>query len=398
MSQVTAFANQEEKEEYNKNALRLLNAIKDYKIPAIQIGDMTIDEVAPIFERINSAGRQLLLVDLMRAATWGDGFDLNTVIDDIKEDIKNKDFQDVSEQHILRNIASSSGLGIHKEAIEKLREKTSSELKQAAEKTREAYKLAVDFLTAEFPLTCYGYLPYGLQLTLLVEFFRMNPRPDIHKKEVLTSWVWHTSFSKHFGQSNTGQQIRDLKAIRDLSKNKSSIENLTKINYEAFINEEFRLNKASSKSYSLLLAINNPKSLLDGTSVNTKSVLSIVNKNEFHHIFPKNYLSSAGYTDKDINKHSNICMLTMIDNRKISNKKPSIYFKDLQESLGDKLEDVLESNYISKEAFDAALQDDYEKFIQIRSNILISKMKDLTPNKATLEDEANMNSDLDYDS
>lgn len=67
--QCQAFESVPEKvDQYYKRSNRLLNSIKDYKVAAVQIGDMTIDEVAPIFERINSTGRKLEMVDLMRAA------------------------------------------------------------------------------------------------------------------------------------------------------------------------------------------------------------------------------------------------------------------------------------------------------------------------------------------
>lgn len=150
---------------YTKTALRLLNSIKDYKIAAVKIGDMDLNEVAPIFERINSSGRQLTMVDLMRAATWKGGFDLNDAIDAIRSACEEKNFEDIKDTHILRSISGCAGLGIHKEDIDKLRDCTSDELKKAAGKSVDAYKLAVDFITSELPLPSINYLPYGLQLT-----------------------------------------------------------------------------------------------------------------------------------------------------------------------------------------------------------------------------------------
>ena len=113
------------KEKYNQNAIKLLNSIKDYKIAAVRIGDMNLDEVAPIFERINSSGRQLTMVDLMRAATWKGGFDLNDAIEKIRSSCESKNFEDIKDTHILRSISGCTGLGIHKEDIDKLRDCTS---------------------------------------------------------------------------------------------------------------------------------------------------------------------------------------------------------------------------------------------------------------------------------
>ena len=51
--QCRKFENHPKNETYFKNAEKLLRSIKDYKIAVVKIGDMTINEVAPIFERIN---------------------------------------------------------------------------------------------------------------------------------------------------------------------------------------------------------------------------------------------------------------------------------------------------------------------------------------------------------
>ncbi len=353
-------------------ANELLKAIKDYKIAAVRIGDMRLNEVAPIFERINSTGRQLTIVDLMRAATWSGEFDLSDTINAVRLALEAKNFDDVPDPHILRNIAASAGLGINKENIDKLRDCTSQVLQEAASTSVTAYQLAVDFLTKEFPLTSYNYLPYGLQLTLLVEFFRIRPKPSLIERVALKKWFWESSFSRHFGTSNTGQNADDLKQIREFAEGK--IDDLVidrNINYETLVREEFRLNKATSKTFALLLAHNRPKSLLDGSAINTVRALSVVNRHEYHHIFPKAFLKRIQVTSDQADVHANICLLSLSDNRAISDAPPSTYFQQLRFLLSDDLAGVLESNFISREAFEAALAEDYPAFIELRSADLI---------------------------
>jgi len=186
----------EEGQRYQNNAVKLLNQVKDYKIAAVKIGDMSLSEVAPIFERINSSGRQLTMVDLMRAATWKDGFDLNDAIEEIKNTCEKKNFADIKDTHILRSISACTGRGIHKEDIEKLRDRSSDELKTATTNAVNAYKLAVDFLSIEIPLPSISYLPYALQLTYVVEFFNICPKPDIFKRKKLTIPLLFYYFSR----------------------------------------------------------------------------------------------------------------------------------------------------------------------------------------------------------
>jgi len=56
---------------------------------------MPLDDVAPIFERINSTGTRLTIVDLMRAATWSIQYDLIEAIDGIRDDLQEKGFGDI---------------------------------------------------------------------------------------------------------------------------------------------------------------------------------------------------------------------------------------------------------------------------------------------------------------
>ena len=76
--------NAPDKDALKTSATELFNRFKDYKIAVVTLGDMSIQDVAPIFERINSTGTQLTIVDLMRAATWSQDFDLIDAIDAVR--------------------------------------------------------------------------------------------------------------------------------------------------------------------------------------------------------------------------------------------------------------------------------------------------------------------------
>src|SRR5271166_3150146 len=54
-----------DKAELKRRAEALFNRFKDYKIATVTLGDMSMADVAPIFERINSTGTALTIVDLM---------------------------------------------------------------------------------------------------------------------------------------------------------------------------------------------------------------------------------------------------------------------------------------------------------------------------------------------
>jgi len=381
IGQCKTFENHPNKDKYEKSAKRLLKSVKDYKIAAVTIGDMRVNEVAPIFERINSTGRRLTMVDLMRAATWSGEFDLNDTIENVRKALTDKKFEDISETDIIRNISSCAGFGINRDDIEKLRSCTPATLKEAGEKCKSAYEHAVDFMTTEFPISSYDYIPYGLQLTFVVEFFNQCPRPTIQQRGALKKWFWKTALSRYFASFNTAQLSVDLNNIREFAAGTTLEPRVHKaVDYESFANEEFRLNKAISISFGLMLGNKKPRSLLDGTLINTHRALAVANRHEYHHIFPKAYLKAMGFSDDKINSHSNICLLSLGNNREISDTKPSIYFKQIEEKLGDNLKMVLQSNFIDDEAYAAAMNDDYEAFIKARSQLIVSEARNLCGN------------------
>jgi hypothetical protein len=378
INQCRRFESHPNKDKYEENAQRLLQTIKDYKIATVTIKDMSLNEVAPIFERINSTGRALTIVDLMRAATWSGSFDLNDGMNAVRKSLEPKKFDDVSDGEILKNISARSGFGILKDDIDKLRELDSLQLQESVKKCINSYKLAVDFLTSELPLASNAYVPYNLQLTLLVEFFGICRNPTLNQRNVLKRWFWHTSFSSYFRSSNYSLVRGALNQIRKFAEGEIQFLEIDQpINYKAIFSEPFTLKKASSKTFALLLASNKPKSLLDGSSIDIYKALAVTNKYEYHHIFPINFLKRLNEPSERINMHTNICMLSLDNNRKISDSKPSEYFRPLKTSLGSELDEVLASNFISTEAYEACLNDDYNKFIELRLELLINTLKNL---------------------
>jgi len=89
----------------------LYETFREYLIPVVTIKENTVEEVCPIFERINSSGVHLDVFDLMVAATWTDDFDLNDEVLDIRESAKLKDFENLENTIYLKIMAAIQGFG-----------------------------------------------------------------------------------------------------------------------------------------------------------------------------------------------------------------------------------------------------------------------------------------------
>ena len=73
---------------YLDRAVRLLSTFQEYMIPVVTIEGKSSKEVVDIFQRINSTGTRLGVVDFIRALTWSDKFDLSVELSKIQKGVR----------------------------------------------------------------------------------------------------------------------------------------------------------------------------------------------------------------------------------------------------------------------------------------------------------------------
>ena len=134
---------------------------------------------------------------------------------------------------------------------------------------------------------------------------------------------------------------------------------------------EFRANSATSKMLALMLGHQHPVDLLTGQLIDVSKSLSWSNDKEFHHFFPKAYLTANGFTPRRANAIANVVLLTSISNIRTRDTAPSTYLEALRSEVGEEeLRRRLALSLIDDSAYLAALDDDYEMFLDLRSKHL----------------------------
>lgn len=373
--QVSAIENLDavDKAELKQRAEELFNRFKGYAVATITLSDMPIESVAPIFERINSTGTRLTIVDLMRAATWSPEFDLIDTIDGLVLDaIEPKGFADIDRKAVLRNLSAAAGGAFTVESIDTLRNKTAEELKRASVSTVEAYKRATDFLTIEIGIPNAKVIPYTNQMVVLSETFRRLEQLSSEQLIHLKHWFWKTTLTGYFSGWNSGQMNADLQSIERFAKGDASALDIGPVPFTESIwtTRQFRLNNAHAKMFGLMLAHNKPRDLITGQAITIDRALAWNNAREYHHFFPDSYLKKQDAPPSKCNCVANCVLLTSASNKAILDKPPSIYLPELQEALGGSFMEVMESNLLSQRAIEAAMKDDFEGFLLARSQTL----------------------------
>lgn len=176
-------------------AKALFDRFTDYQVAIVTLGDMSIQDVAPVFERINSTGTPLTIVDLMRAATWSPTFDLVDAIDGVLDDLAPKNFNGIDRKTLLRTVSAAAGLGFESSAIDDLRNQTEEQLSRAVNEAREAAKRASDFLATQIGAPGARALPYANQFAVLCEAFRVVPHPTSGQYAAIRRWFWRTTLA-----------------------------------------------------------------------------------------------------------------------------------------------------------------------------------------------------------
>jgi len=84
----------------------IISAFTQYRLPVVTLKDLTLEEVCPIFERINSSGTKLSTFDLMVAATWTESFDLNQKVDEILSVLSLKGYGETDRSTVLKALSA----------------------------------------------------------------------------------------------------------------------------------------------------------------------------------------------------------------------------------------------------------------------------------------------------
>lgn len=358
----------------------LFNRFKDYQVPLVTLGDMSIRDVAPVFERINSTGTRLTIFDLMRAATWSPEFDLGKTVESIRAHIAPKKFGTLDSKTFLRALAAAGSNDFSAESIDLLRNLPTATLNQAADATKESAARAADFLATQVGAPRSEALPYANQFAVLCEIFRLVPHPDSSQLSDILRWFWRTTLSGYFAGWDNAQMAADAKAIRSWAADKSrgiQIRTVTP-GEDIWHAKPFRSNSAVSKMIGLMLAHRQPLDIVNGQRIDPDKSLAWSNDKEYHHFFPQAYLARVGRTPAQANVVANIVLLTSASNIAIKDRAPSEYLQSIIETSGrDELVKRLATNLVPEPALDAALSNDYDAFLKLRSAQLHSDALEL---------------------
>jgi len=363
----------------NREAERVNETFREYQIPVVTLTDRSLDEVCPIFERINSTGTKLTVYDLMVAATFSEDFDLNEEVQALAVGFEPSGFT-IDGDSILRTLSAVRGKSVKKRAILALRDVPRSELRDNLGATRKAMEKAVDFLRTEVGVVSSEFLPYEANLTVLSKVFSLRRDPlSPEQRGLLRSWFWMSSFGERYRGASDSILDTDIESCQGMCDQSSALLPAKPIDSGDLRGRDFRKGTAVTHAFVALLATCNPRNIVDGAPIDVAGSLSWENQKEFHHIFPKAYLATGPKEGRERQSDiANIMFLPSAPNKLVGAEKPSVYMTRLAAQHGSKEFDrILASNLVPPLDDSGLLLDDFEYFLEARLEMIVTRINDL---------------------
>ena len=355
----------------------IIHAFTTYRLPVVTLKDLTVEEVCPIFERINSSGTKLSTFDLMVAATWSKNFHLSDKVGAIAKALEPKGFGDIDPNTVLKCLSAIQYNSIKKDTLLSLRDLSEQEIATLVDKTKQALLSTVDLFTTEFKLYSWDFLPYEAFAIILAYICAKSAKPSREKVVRVRQWFWQSAFSERYRVGGEQFVSNDLVMIYDFVVNEKGTANFgVQISDDDLGRAVFRSNNSRSRAFILALALIQPMNLTNGQRIDTTEALSIFNKKQFHHIYPKGHLKRMNVSEEE-NLLLNICMLSAAENNAVSDADPQTYLPKCVDSLQGSANAVFESNLLplpNQFNYETAAYDD---FISARLSIAQRHIKHL---------------------
>lgn len=363
VSHVNAFVNenfpyapQEERDQYVNHLTKLLSNVPHFKIPFVSIDrDTELNTVVEMFERVNTTGKKLDLMDLINAKSFtGNGVNRRKGISRyIAEGLEKSTKDEIVKAGFLRHFGKKSG-GIPDQLIRFIRiinlvdlyhgNKSLVNTKQDMlnkepgywfAKTKEYLPLLVKitkWMESErlIELGTHAWITYAMAL------FIANPKMIDSKefKEYIKKYTFYLII-----RNNSKFAMRDYEMTRILYKigcepgNEKLKEEFSRLMSEVNLRPEDIITEVASTSKSSVYhAIINNRRMYDisGQKINN------VTKSDMHHLYPKSFYETLPSVDQRIFKSAAaIVPLEPRTNRGEINKSlPEVYVPNLLKAAG----------------------------------------------------------------
>jgi len=350
------------------------SALGAYRLPLVIFATESLRLTVESFTRLNRAGQSMGADEMFSALTYeadenAEKFRLAKHIDSILEEIERTGFGEVDRVVVLRVVLLAVELDPFRTEWDELanttQEESRAKLPDAIDEARRGLLKAITFLRGE-GIRNRRLLPYSMQLVGLAAFFsQRNGPPSPAQERLLRRWLWVTAFTEGFGGLNPSRILLQLKSLRGTvaaSENPVSVEGIDLDDFAHPFPE--RYDQRSARVRSLLCAmLQKPALRPDGRSMNVDEMAEQVLKRG-----PGSMVTVCTRVEsKGKRKLASSPANRVFDVDSAQQPKKWLLNLDARDRNA-----ILESHYISEEAWQALARSDHGGFIEERMKTLMA--------------------------
>lgn len=357
-----------------KKAINSVSQFKNIKLPTLILDKLiSEEEIAEIFVRTNSKGKRLSQADFiltLMSVHWDEGrFDLEKFCEDARNPTAEKPsafnhFIKPSPDQLIRVVV---GYGFERARLKDIysilkgknidtgtysssnRESQFEILKKAQEKSLNLNSWHSFMSCIKFAgfrdnkmISSNASLLFAYVLYLIGQLKYSVPQREL--KKCIAQWFFMSSMTGRYTGSSETAMESDLFEFQDVKDTDSFISQISKLCETSLTQDYWNITlpsnlaksakgeTASSLAYCASLVILGAKVLFSPQKLADLWDHTVQPPRfgiERHHLFPKEYLSSLGYSERDINQIANYAYIEWSDNLNISDKAPSEYVPEL---------------------------------------------------------------------
>lgn len=370
---LASYDNQHHKiiEEYKKR-------IESYNYAIIQIKEAPIETATEIFTRINVGGKPLSLFEIMVAKTYDaeKDFDLSEKFNQLIDNLRPLNYETLSDATVLQAVSMILTKECTRKQILKLEKQRFIATWDSA---TDAIERAIEYFRGFYRIPVSQLLPYNaLVIPFAYFFYHHRDKPTGEKQKYLQDFFWRVSLTGRYSSGVEGKLAQDIKRVDLILEDK-----LPKYEWSVNVSTEFisdngwfSAGRSFIKAILSLYAYHQPKSFNDNSLVNISNYwLKQANSKNYHHFFPKAFLTKQGEEYFYINHIVNITIVDdFLNKREISANPPSKYMSKFSK-VNEELEATMKTHLIKDIENFGIWEDDYDKFYNARLKEISKELK-----------------------
>ena len=380
----------EEAKQYHKKLQEIFgNVWTSYEIPVVKLPEsLLLDNVATVFERINSKGTPLGIFDLLNARFIIHDIVLRNQWESVKDSHENiRKWSDEFKNekvplYIVQTLALSKSGFLRRKTVLNLDElyKVSgvfdsdvflNDWAEMSDYVEEAITRITSTGVEGFGAVNYDFIPYTIMVPLIASLLKeIDDKPNrtscINK---IRFWYWNNILGDRYSGSTDSTVESDFKIM------KNWFDGHVTDPFDVEERNNFNTQKSNSALYKAVMCVVAKKGALDFVRGDPPQYSNL----EDHHIFPRSKAKQFNAGD-EIDSVLNRTLIFDKTNQFFTNKDPSDYLSTIMKEQNiDKteLQKRLSTHLISPNAFECLMNDDFAGFIKEREKTIREEFKKL---------------------